>query len=197
MRDDAGRWITYNGEIYNYLELRAELGGERFRTELRHRGHAARLRAWGADCARPPARHVRLRALGRGRAASCCCARDRFGIKPFYYAQVGDVLYFASEAKALLPFLPAIETDLEGLADYLAFQFCLGGKTLFKGVRELLPGHWLTRARRHRRAERYWDVYYEIDWSHTAKLFRGAHRELLRRSRAPAPALRRAGRAHT
>ncbi len=72
------------------------------------------------------------------------CARDRFGIKPFYYATVGDVLYFASEAKALLPFLPSIETDPDALKDYLAFQFCLAGKTLFKGVSQLLPGHCLS-----------------------------------------------------
>ena len=69
--------------------------------------------------------------------------RDRFGIKPLYYATVGDVVYFASEAKALLPFLPTIETDLDALKDYLAFQFCLAGKTLFKGIEELLPSHFL------------------------------------------------------
>ncbi len=69
--------------------------------------------------------------------------RDRFGIKPFYYATVGDVLYFASEAKSLLPFLGSIETDLNALKDYLAFQFCLAGKMLFKGVEDFLPGHFL------------------------------------------------------
>ena len=47
MADEAGNWITYNGEIYNYLELRTELGGDRFRTTSRHRGRAARLRAMG------------------------------------------------------------------------------------------------------------------------------------------------------
>ena len=47
-------------------------------------------------------------------------------------------------AKALVPFLPAIETDLDALKDYLAFQFCLAGKTLFRGIHELLPGHTLT-----------------------------------------------------
>ena len=99
------------------------------------------------------------------------CARDRFGIKPFYYAQVGDVLYFASEAKALLPFLPAIRTDLDGLKDYLAFQFCLAGKTLFEGVRELLPGHRLRVRGGRVQAERYWEVYYDIDFDHTAKYF--------------------------
>ncbi len=70
-------------------------------------------------------------------------ARDRFGIKPLYYAEVDDVLYFASEAKALLPFLPSIEIDLEGFKDYLWFQLCLAGKTLFKGIRELPPGHMM------------------------------------------------------
>ena len=69
------------------------------------------------------------------------CARDRFGMKPFYYAVVDGNLLFASEAKALLPFMPSIETDLEGMRDYLTFQFCLDGKTLFKGIRELPAGH--------------------------------------------------------
>ena len=65
----------------------------------------------------------------------------------------------ASEAKALLPFLPAIETDLEALKDYLTFQFCLGGKTLFKAFDELLPGHTLTvRERSIVQYERYWEV---------------------------------------
>jgi asparagine synthase (glutamine-hydrolysing) len=110
------------------------------------------------------------------------CARDRFGIKPFYYAQVGDVLYFASEAKALLPFLPGIRTDLEGLKDYLAFQFCLAGKTLFKGVRELLPGHRLRVRNGVARPERYWEVYYDLDFDHTARYFEERTEELLEES---------------
>ena len=143
MATPAGRWITYNGEVYNYPELRDSSSAGRFRHRLRHRGGAARARALGRRVVRPPARHVRLRALGRAEQ-ELLCARDRFGIKPFYYAQVGDVLYFASEAKALLA-VPARRSgrDLEGLKDYLAFQFCLAGKTLFEGVRELLPGHRL------------------------------------------------------
>ena len=54
------------------------------------------------------------------------CARDRFGIKPFYYAVVGNLFVFASEAKALLPFLPEIATDPEALAEYLTFQYTIG-----------------------------------------------------------------------
>jgi asparagine synthase (glutamine-hydrolysing) len=104
-------------------------------------------------------------------AQELICARDRFGIKPLYYAVVDDVLYFASEAKALMPILPAIETDVEGLKDYLAFQFCLAGKTLFKGVKELLPGHFLRVRRGSATPHRYWEVYYDLDFDHTAKHF--------------------------
>src|SRR3954468_1165041 len=169
MRDAAGRWITYNGEVYNYPELRLELGG-RFRTgcdtEVVMRAHDR----WGADSL-DHLRGMFAYALWDEPEQELLCARDRFGIKPFYYAQVGDVLYFASEAKALLPFLPSIETDLEGLQDYLAFQFCLAGKTLFKGVRELLPGHRLRIKGGRAVPERYWEVYYDLDWDHTAKYF--------------------------
>ena len=59
------------------------------------------------------------------------CARDRFGIKPFYYCQLGDVFYFASEAKALVPFLDDIRTNKSALAEYLTFQYTIGEKTLF------------------------------------------------------------------
>src|SRR5204862_7598750 len=122
-------------------ELRLELGGA-FRTscdtEVVMRAHDR----WGVGSL-DHLRGMFAYALWDEVEDELLCARDRFGIKPFYYAQVGDILYFASAAKALLPFLPAIETDLEGLKDYLAFQFCLAGKTLFKGVRELPPGHHL------------------------------------------------------
>jgi asparagine synthase (glutamine-hydrolysing) len=180
MRDDAGRWLTYNGEIYNYPELRVQLGGS-FRTdcdtEVLMRAHDR----WGAD-ALDRLRGMFAYALWDEAENELLCARDRFGIKPFYYAQVGDVLYFASEAKALLPFLPAIRTDLQGLKDYLAFQFCLAGKTLFEGVRELLPGHRLRIRNGTAVAERYWEVYYEIDFDHTAKYFEERVEQLLAES---------------
>ena len=71
------------------------------------------------------------------------CARDRFGIKPFYFTQNASGFYFSSEIKALLPFVDDIKTDLNGLKDYLAFQFTLGAKTLFNDVQLLLPAHTL------------------------------------------------------
>src|SRR3954452_18997564 len=180
MRDAAGRWITYNGEVYNYPELRLELGGgfsTGCDTEVVLRAHDR----WGADSL-DRLRGMFAYALWDEVEQELLCARDRFGIKPFYYAQVGDVLYFASEAKALLPFLPGIRTDLEGLKDYLAFQFCLAGKTLFEGVRELLPGHRLRVRNGVAVPERYWEVYYDLDFDHTAKYFEDRTEELLEES---------------
>ena len=110
------------------------------------------------------------------------CARDRFGIKPFYHATNGQVFYFASEVKALLPFLGGIDTDLAGLADYLTFQFCLDGKTLFKDVQELQPGHTLTVGRGRPRAQRYWQVHYDLDFDHSEEHFRDRLRQLLEES---------------
>jgi len=169
MRDDAGRWMTYNGEVYNYPELRAELGGS-WRTgtdtEVVLRAHER----WGTS-ALDRLRGMFAYGLWDEAEQELLCVRDRFGIKPFYYAQVGDILYFASEAKALMPFLPSIETDLDGLKDYLAFQFCLAGKTLFKGVRELLPGHFLRVRNGVVQATRYWEVYYDLDFDHTGRYF--------------------------
>jgi asparagine synthase (glutamine-hydrolysing) len=170
MRDPAGNWITYNGEIYNYVELRQELGEEQFRTTSDTEVILRAYEKWGSDCVT----HLRgmfAFALWDDARQRLFCGRDRFGIKPFYYAVVGDVLLFASEVKALLPFLPAIETDLDGLKDYLAFQFCLAGKTLFKSVRELPAGHTLLVEPGGVSERRYWEVYYDLDFSHTARYF--------------------------
>jgi asparagine synthase (glutamine-hydrolysing) len=170
MSDGAGRWVTYNGEIYNYPELMAEIGSREFRTscdtEVVLRAHDR----WGTDSLER-LRGMFAYAIWDEQSQELVCVRDRFGIKPFYYAVVDDVFYFASEPKALLPMLPSIETDLDGLKDYLAFQFCLDGKTLFKGIRELLPGHFLRVRRGAAEPRRYWEVFYEIDWDHKAKYF--------------------------
>jgi asparagine synthase (glutamine-hydrolysing) len=171
--------VTFNGEIYNWPELRTELGegsGWRTRTdtEVLLRAHER----WG----RAAVDHLRgmfAYALWDEQADELLLIRDRFGIKPLYYAQVGDVLYFASEAKALLPFLPSITTDPDGLSDYLAFQFCLAGKTLFQGVSELQPGHRLVVRNGTVTIDQYWEVYYDLDWEHREAWFEQRVEELL------------------
>ena len=178
MTDRAGNWITYNGEIYNYLELRGRLGKERFETGSDTEVVLHAYRAWGEECL-DRFRGMFAFALWDEERQTLFAARDRFGIKPLYYAQVDDTVYFASEVKALLPFLPSIETDLEGLKDYLTFQFPLAGKTLFKGVRELLPGHFLRVRNGTLETRRYWDVYFKPDFDHTAVYYEDRIQELL------------------
>lgn len=170
MSDGAGNWVTYNGEIYNYIELRNELGLENFVTTSDTEVILRAYQKWGADCVN----HLRgmfAFALWDEENSTLFCARDRFGIKPFYYTIVDGVFYFASEVKALLPFLERVETDLDGFKDYVTFQFCLAGKTLFKGVKELLPGHTLQVAKGKVETRRYWEVYYNLDFDHTPKYF--------------------------
>jgi asparagine synthase (glutamine-hydrolysing) len=171
--------LIFNGEIYNYLELRKALARQwSFRTQSDSETILAAYAVHGDDCLR----HLRgmfAFALWDNRRRRLLCARDRFGIKPFYYMVVGDALYFASEAKALLPFIPDIETDSEALAEYLTFQYTIGEKTLFRHVHQLLPGHSLVVENGRVHVRRYWDVHYEIDWTNNEAYFQNRLRELL------------------
>src|ERR1700738_1905032 len=125
MTDGQGNWISYHGEVYNYLELRQELGGD-FKTTSDTEVILRAYLRWGEDCVT----HLRgmfAFSIWDEREGKLFCARDRFGIKPFYYSRSGRNLYFASEVKTLLPFIDRVATDMDGLKDYLTFQFCLAG----------------------------------------------------------------------
>jgi asparagine synthase (glutamine-hydrolysing) len=181
MQDQRDNWLVFNGEIYNYIELRQQLGLQRFTTTSDTECILKGYETWGTAC---PEHLQGMFAFALWDEANqrLFCARDRFGIKPFYYTVVDGVFYFASEAKALLPFLHDIETDLDGMKDYLTFQLCLDGKTLFKGIRELLPGHCLLVEHGEIRVWRYWEVYFERDWDHTKHYFEDRIRHLLSES---------------
>ncbi len=158
-----GAVVVHNGEIYNYLELRAELEGSwRFRSHTDTEVILAAYERWGTDCVD----HFRgMFAFAIWDGDRLFAARDRLGIKPFYFATAGNDFAFASEVKALLPFLPEIATDPEALAEYLTFQYPISNRTLFRHVTQLLPGHTLTVERGQVRTRRYWDVRYEPDFS--------------------------------
>jgi len=163
--------IIFNGEIYNYVELREELARHwKFRSRSDTEVILAAYELWGDACV-DHLRGMFSFAIWDERRRRLFCARDRFGIKPFYFAQIGKQFYFASEAKALLPFLPEIATDSEALAEYLTFQYTIGEKTLFKGIYQLSPGHMLVAENGGVSIRRYWDVHYEIDYGHTAAYF--------------------------
>jgi len=181
MSHPNGNWVTFNGEIYNYVELRQLLGADAFKTTSDTEVLLRAYEKWGEGCLER-FRGMFAFALWDEARGRLFCARDRFGIKPLYTARVRNELYFASEAKALLPFLPSIETSLSGLKDYLTFQFCLAGKTLFEGVSELEPGHVLTARPGAVETHRYWNVFFEPDFGHTDRYFREHVRALIEES---------------
>jgi asparagine synthase (glutamine-hydrolysing) len=179
MRGANGTVITYNGEIYNYIELRQELSSSwTFRSTSDTEVILAAYDKWGEDCVS----HLRgmfAFAIWDERNRKLFAARDRFGIKPFYYTERGKRIFFASEAKALLPFLPDIRTDSLALAEYLTFQYTIGARTLFEGIQALLPGHMLVVSNGHLTTRRYWDVQYDVDFDHSPHFFENRFGELV------------------
>lgn len=168
VREQDGRtWvIVFNGEIYNYRELRAELQGQgfRFATESDTEVLLVGYLAWG-EAVLDRLRGMFAFAIYDTASRELFCARDFFGIKPFYYAQVGGRFVFASEIKCILEH-PAYERALneEALAQYLCFQFNPLDETFFKGVFKLPQGHCLrVTADGHMKLRRYWAPSYDFD----------------------------------
>lgn len=179
MSHPAGLWISYNGEIYNFLELRDELGPDKFRTQSDTEVILHAYRKWGPD-GLSRLRGMFAFALWDEGERTLFCARDRMGMKPLFYAETEDRIYVASEAKALLPFLPSIETDQEGVKDYLTFQFCLGGKTLFRWIRALPPGSHLTLRDGRVVEKRFWLGRSSPDFDRTERYFEHELRSRIR-----------------
>jgi asparagine synthase (glutamine-hydrolysing) len=156
-----GRYvISYNGELYNFQELRAELQalGHGFRTRSDTEVLLAALAEWGLD-ALPRLNGMFAFALYDRRESQLVLARDRFGVKPLYVARAGTRILFGSEIKAILA-VPGFERtlDREGLVEYLTFQNFFTDRTLFAGVRLLAPGTALViEPRREPRSHVYWD----------------------------------------
>jgi asparagine synthase (glutamine-hydrolysing) len=154
-------WIVYNGEIYNYIELRAELQalGCTFATRSDTEVILHAYRQWGEACLR---RFNGMWAFAIWDAARqrLFCSRDRFGIKPFYYYRTGRSLAFASEIKALLE-LPGVPRQPNDgiLYDYLsANQIDHTAETFFEGIEQLPPAHYLVVDAGSVSVHRYWDL---------------------------------------
>ncbi len=159
---DRTLWITYNGEIYNYPELRRHLQskGHHFSSNTDTEVLLHLYQEEGADC---------LQRLNGMFAFAICdlrsprpelfLARDHFGVKPLYYAQRGRQLAFASEVKALLhaPEIAA-EIDLESLHQYLTFLWVPDPKTMFKGIFKLPAGHCAIFRDGELKIRQYWDL---------------------------------------
>jgi asparagine synthase (glutamine-hydrolysing) len=162
--EDSSVWIAYNGEIFNHADLRPELerAGHRYTTRCDTETILHAYEEYGAECVKR-FRGMFAFALWDARRKRLFAARDRLGIKPFYYYWDGRLFAFASEIKALLEH-PSIAARFESslLPEYLAFGYVSGDRTLFSGIRKLMPGHTLTLELTGDSAkiatERYWDV---------------------------------------
>jgi asparagine synthase (glutamine-hydrolysing) len=145
MEDEQGRYLLgYNGEIYNYRELRSGLEGRwRFRTDGDTEVLLAGLVSEGSSFLEL-AEGMWAFALWDRAESTLLLARDRMGKKPLYYSCDGFRFILASELPALLRMLPdAPVEDLDSTADYLRYGYYLPGTTAYVGVKEVLPGHWL------------------------------------------------------
>ena len=144
--EDGTVWLTFNGEVYNYDEIRPilERAGHRFtsRTDSEVILHA--YEEWGKDCLE---RFVGMFAfvIWDERQNRVFAARDRLGIKPLYYAHKSDQLVLGSELKALVE-LPELVGNLDGAAlyDYLRHGYISAPKTIYAGIQHLPPGHYLS-----------------------------------------------------
>jgi asparagine synthase (glutamine-hydrolysing) len=141
--EDQTIWLVYNGEIYNHLELksRLEANGHRFRSKSDTETIVHLYEEYGEECVL----HLRgmfAFALWDSNKRQLFVARDRLGIKPFYYLQSQQTFLFGSEIKALLAH-PGVSAELNraALPEFLAFGYLSGTRTLFEGIQKLAPGH--------------------------------------------------------
>jgi asparagine synthase (glutamine-hydrolysing) len=157
--------IVFNGEIYNHAQLRTELEskGHQYRTRSDTETIVHAYEEYGRQCV------SRLHGMFAfviwdRRKRVLFAARDRLGIKPFYYRWDGSVLLFGSEIKAILAYAIAREFNHHFLAEYLAFGYISGSDTMFTGIHKLEPGHTLELSEvGELELKRYWDLRVEVD----------------------------------
>lgn len=171
---DKCYWIVLNGEIYNYIELKRYLmaKGHQFYTHTDTEVLLHLLVEDGIECLQK-LNGMFAFAFWDRIARKLILARDRLGIKPLYWFQDSDKFIFASEIKAILKGNnTSAELQPNALQDYLTFQFCLGDKTLFKGIHKLEPGTWMQiDTDGNKNTHPYWQLNFEIDQDHSEDYF--------------------------
>ena len=143
--EDKSLVLTFNGEIYNYKDLRKELiaKGHKFYTDTDSEVLVHGFEEWKEDML-PKLRGMFGFAIYNTKDNSLFIARDFFGIKPMHYTQIGDDFVYASEIKSILEY-PKFEKKFnrKALDSYLSFQYAVPPETFFEGVYCLMPGHYL------------------------------------------------------
>ncbi len=157
--EDDSLWIVYNGELFNYVELRPDLEkrGHRFKTNSDTEVILHLYEEMGPDCLRALNGEFAF-AIWNSREQRLFLARDRFGIRPLFYAEAGSTLQFASEIKALLVNSEtSAEIDPAALGHVFTYWGPLPGRTIFRGIRQLPPGHYLERDAAGHCIKPYWE----------------------------------------
>ena len=152
-----------NGEFYGFARIRAELEGfgHRFKTQTDSEILVHLYERYGGACLERLHGEFAF-VLWDERERVLFAGRDRFGVKPLYYAECGGEVVIASEVKSLQQAGVTLEWDEEGLREKLLFQTSFGGRTLFRGVRELPAGHYLLVKSGACSVRQYWDLCYPL-----------------------------------
>ncbi len=158
--EDSSVWIVFNGEIYNYAELRRELlaKGHVFQTQSDTEVIVHLYEELGEDCVH------RLNgmfafAIWDSRTKQLFLARDRLGIKPLFYSfEPGQHLFFASEIKAILEAPVSRQVDYQALYDYLSLMYVPTPATAFSAIKKLPPGHSAICSAEGMKIRQYWDI---------------------------------------
>jgi asparagine synthase (glutamine-hydrolysing) len=162
---DARYYITYNGELYNFRELRRELEAEgyRFRSDCDTEVLLAMYARHGEEML-SRLNGIFAFAIWDSERGELFLARDRLGVKPLYYAEQAGTLLFASEVKALLEALPRPRMREDVVPDFLTFLWVPDPDTMFGGIWSLPAGHCGTFAGGRLRVRKYWDMTYEPEY---------------------------------
>ena len=165
--EDGTLWIVFNGEIYNHKVLRRDLiqRGHRFKTEADTEAIIHLYEEYGADCVQ----HLRgmfAFAIWDEKKRKLFCARDRFGIKPFYYHLGKHGFIFGSEMKSILSQMEKPPTmALTELDHYLTYGYTSRTHTIYSEIEKLKPGHTMTISEDGQvRIEKYWEIEYTPDY---------------------------------
>lgn len=172
--EEGNIWIVYNGEIYNHTELRKDLEekGHRYRTKSDTETIVHLYEQYGSDCVKF-LRGMFAFVIWDARRRVLFGARDRLGIKPFYYRISPDRFLFASEMKGILAHPSArAELNRDAVPEYLAFGYTSGADTLFTGLQKLPPGHTLeVKESGDLKIDRYWDPFQTPDSGNRPRQF--------------------------
>lgn len=163
--EDESVWLIGNGEIYNYKKLMTDLStmGHKFYTTNDNETIVHLYEEYGDEFVKK-LRGMFAFALWDGNKKKLVLARDRLGIKPLYYTFVGKNLLFGSEIKSLLQYEELERAvDYDAMNEFLTFRYVPGPRTMFKGIKKLLPGEILVCEKGRVETKRYWDLDFSIE----------------------------------